>query len=234
MISYIRGEVLFRNESSVVIDVNGIGYEVFVPYNVMCALERTTGTIELYTYLQIKEDGASLFGFASKEELRLFKLLITVNGIGPKGALGIMSYMSVNDLILAVLADDAKTISKAPGIGSKTAGKLILELKDKFKLEDTLQGPEFINPGIGSVALTDSAGKAKPGSGSEEQNIGKTGAKNGSAGDTSQYTVMRNEAVQALIALGYSSSQALKAIRAVPDEEGLTVEKLLKQSLKFM
>ena len=218
MISYIRGEVLFRNESSVVIDVNGIGYEVFVPYNVMCAMERASGEVELYTYLQVKEDGVALFGFASRQDLNTFKLLITVNGIGPKGAMGIMSYMTTRDLILAVLADDVKAIAKAPGIGSKTAGKLILELKDKFKLEDTLGGGGVTLPGNqGAAFVAATAGSASAKDGAQDENA-----------------EMRNEAVQALAALGYSSSEALKAVRSVPDEEGLTVEMLLKKSLKFL
>ncbi len=211
MISYIRGEVLFRNEGSVVIDVNGIGYEVFVPYNVLCALERATGQVELYTYMQVKEDGVALFGFATRQDLRTFKLLITVNGIGPKGALGIMSYMRTEDLMLAVLADDVKTIAKAPGIGAKTAGKLVLELKDKFRLEDTFDTP----------LARDS--KAPAASSSAD-----------SASGSDDYSAIRNEAVQALIALGYSSSESLKAVRSVKDEDGLTLEKLLKMSLKYI
>ena len=213
MISYIRGDVLFRNESSVVIDVNGIGYEVFVPYNVLCTLERTGGQVELYTYLQVKEDGISLFGFATRQDLNTFKLLITVNGIGPKGALGLMSYMTTKDLILAVLADDAQAISKAPGIGAKTAGKLILELKDKFKLEDTLgTGTDFGFAGDTANTAAASAGVS----------------------ESDEYAAMKSEAVQALTALGYSSSEALKAIRSVPEEEGMTVEKLLKLGLKYL
>ena len=213
MISYIRGDVLFRNESSVVIDVNGIGYEVFVPYNVLCTLERTGGQVELYTYLQVKEDGIALFGFATRQDLNTFKLLITVNGIGPKGALGLMSYMTTKDLILAVLADDAKAISKAPGIGAKTAGKLILELKDKFKLEDTLgTGTDFGFAGDTANTAAASAGVS----------------------ESDEFAAMKSEAVQALTALGYSSSEALKAIRSVPEEEGMTVEKLLKLGLKYL
>ena len=211
MISYIRGDVLFRHEQSVVIDVNGIGYEVFVPYNVLCAMERTQGSqVELYTYLQVKEDGIALFGFADRQELSMFKHLITVNGIGPKGALGILSYMSTRDLMLAVLAEDAKAIAKAPGIGAKTAGKLILELKDKFKLEDTFSsGISAADLGISEVPAA-----------------AKT--------DTDEYSEIKNEAVQALTALGYSSSEALKAVRSVPAEEGMTVEQLLKAALKYI
>jgi Holliday junction DNA helicase RuvA len=211
MISYIRGDVLFRNEQSVVIDVNGIGYEVFVPYNVLCAMERAQGTqVELYTYLQVKEDGIALFGFADRQELAMFKHLITVSGIGPKGALGILSHMSTRDLMLAVLAEDAKAIAKAPGIGAKTASKLIIELKDKFKLEDTFDS------GISAADLGVNAAAAK------------------AAPESDETAEIKNEAVQALTALGYSSSEALKAVRSVPAEEGATVEQLLKSALKYI
>ena len=211
MISYIRGDVLFRNEQSVVIDVNGIGYEVFVPYQVLCAMERAQGSqVELYTYLQVKEDGIALFGFADRQDLATFKHLITVNGIGPKGALAIMSYMSTRDLMLAVLAEDAKAIAKAPGIGSKTASKLILELKDKFKLEDTFD------------------------SGITAADLGQTAASAKAAAETDETAEIKNEAVQALTALGYSSSEALKAVRSVPLEDGITVEQLLKAALKYI
>lgn len=227
MISYIRGEVLFRNESSVVIDVGGIGYEVFVPYNVMCAMERATGQVELYTYMQVKEDGVALYGFADRQDLRTFKLLITVSGIGPKGALGIMSYMTTQDLMLAVLADDVKAIAKAPGIGAKTAGKLVLELKDKFKLEDTL-GDSSLD------FVTGTNGQDVTGAVTSGTKGGKDKKTDSPASDKERITAARNEAVQALTALGYSSSEALKAVRKVPDSDDLTVESILKQSLKFI
>lgn len=228
MISYIRGEVLFRNENSVVIDVNGVGYEVFVPYNVMCAMERATGPVELYTYLQVKEDAVALFGFADRQDLRIFKLLITVNGIGPKGALGIMSGMTTQDLMLAVLADDVKTIAKAPGIGQKTAGKLILELKDKFKFEDTL-GDSSLN-----AFLNEKGDKATAAAKHISAGRDVDDAPDSKDSDRDKITAARNEAVQALTALGYSSSDALKAVRKVPDSEAVTVEAVLKQSLKYI
>ena len=95
--------------------------------------------VKIYTYLYVKEDILNLYGFMSKEDLYIFKLLITVNGIGPKGALGILSTISPDDLRFAVLAGDIKTISKAPGIGQKTAQKLIIELKDKLSLEEAFE-----------------------------------------------------------------------------------------------
>lgn len=204
MISYIRGEVIDRNESSVIIDVGGIGYEVYVPYRLLCTLERNMGTVELYTYLQVSEDRFTLYGFSNKQELKAFKQLISVNGIGPKGALSILSAMTIEDLMLAVISDDPKTIAKTPGIGPKTAAKLVLELKDKFSLEDTLHaGSDVVLPrDVAPVGISDSS--------------------------------MREETVQALVALGYTASEALKAVRMVEMTEDMTVEKLLKLSLKFI
>lgn len=209
MISYIRGEVIDHNESSVVIDVNGLGYEIFVPYRVLCSLERVTGQVELYTYLAVKEDQIALYGFSSKEELKAFKLLITVSGIGPKGALAILSNMTTEDLILAVLSDDAKSISKVPGIGAKTAGKLVIELKDRFSLQDTLHAPSALEiQGGGSKINEDQTGE---------------GAQ-----------TALDEAVSALTALGYSSTEALKAVRAVDNAKNMTTEQILKNSLKYL
>ena len=137
MIAFIEGKVIKKTVSSAVIGTaSGLGYEVFVPSTDLAKLPPNGSLVLLHTYLQVKEDGVALFGFLSEEALQIFKLLITVNGIGPKGALGILSGISLDDLRFAVLAEDVKTISKIPGIGAKTAGKLVLELKDKFKAED--------------------------------------------------------------------------------------------------
>lgn len=139
MIGYLKGELAEIKESYVVIEVGNIGYEVFLPASSIMELPARGSTIKLYTYLHVREDVIGLFGFLSKDDLEIFKLLITVNGIGPKGALGILSSISADELRFAVLAEDAKTIAKAPGIGNKTASKLILELKDKFKLETAFE-----------------------------------------------------------------------------------------------
>ncbi len=139
MIGYLKGELTEIKENYVVLEVGCIGYEVFVPSSSILMLPAMGSTIKLYTYLHVREDAITLFGFLSKDDLEMFKLLITVNGIGPKGALGILSAISADDIRFAVLAEDAKAISKAPGIGKKTASKLILELKDKFKLENAFE-----------------------------------------------------------------------------------------------
>ena len=140
MIAFIEGIIAKKTTNSVwVSTASGLGYEVFIPMIDLQKLPSNGNKVLLYTHLQVKEDAIALFGFLSEEKLQVFKLLITVSGIGPKGALSILSGISLDDLRFAVLSEDTKTISKIPGIGAKTAGKLILELKDKFKLQDTIE-----------------------------------------------------------------------------------------------
>ncbi|MBH1939727.1 Holliday junction branch migration protein RuvA [Mobilitalea sibirica] len=139
MIGYLKGELAEVKESYVVMEVGNIGYEIYLPTSSIMELPSKGSTFKLYTYLHVREDAISLFGFLTKDDLEMFKLLITVNGIGPKGALGILSAISADEIRFAVLAEDSKAIAKAPGIGNKTAGKLILELKDKFKLETAFE-----------------------------------------------------------------------------------------------
>ncbi len=140
MIAFIEGTIVKKTVNTVwIATASGLGYEVFVPMIDLQQLPFNGNKVLLYTHLQVKEDGIALFGFLSEEKLQVFKLLITVSGIGPKGALGILSGISLDDLRFAILSEDTKTISKIPGIGAKTAGKLILELKDKFKLQDTVE-----------------------------------------------------------------------------------------------
>lgn len=138
MIQYIRGEVTWIEQEKAVIDVNGMGYGVFMPARVLNQLQ-TGQTVMVYTYLSVREDAMLLYGFLDRDDLQTFKLLLNVNGIGPKAAIGVLSGLSSDDLKFAVLADDVKTISTAPGIGKKTAQKMILELKDKFNLEETFE-----------------------------------------------------------------------------------------------
>ena len=140
MISYIKGELVEVTENSIVLDHNGMGFSIMMPGSILDKLPPVGSELKVHTYLYVKEDILDLYGFLTRDDLKIFKLLITVNGIGPKGALAILSALSPDDLRFAVLAGDAKTISKAPGIGSKTAQKLIIELKDKLKIEDVLDG----------------------------------------------------------------------------------------------
>ena len=168
MITYVKGELVEINDNNIVVECYGIGYEIMVP----------------------------AYGFLTKDDLTIFKLLITVNGIGPKGALNILTVISPDELRLAVLSDDVKAIQKAPGIGGKTAQKLIIELKDKLSIEDVItKGATRIDVALPSQSA-------------------------------------RDEAIEALVSLGYSSSEAIRAVRAVADADGMDSEQLLKAALK--
>lgn len=143
MIAYLVGTVVEVSEDNIVVELNGMGFNVRVPYGYGF---KVGSEIKVHTYTYVKEDAFQLFGFETKDQLELFKKLITVNGIGPKGALAILSVMSANDLRFAIYSQDASAIAKAPGIGKKTAERVILDLKDKVKLEDVT-----VLPGAGET-----------------------------------------------------------------------------------
>lgn len=199
MLAYIKGELKEIGADFIILDNHGIGYLIRVPATMTAGLPLCGSEVLIYTYLYVREDILDLYGFLSKDDRNVFQLLLGVSGIGPKGALAILSTISADDLRFAVLAGDAKTIAKAPGIGSKTAQKMVIELKDKLKLEEALE-QKIAN---------------------EEANL--------SDGRSAE---LQNEAVQALTALGYSSTDALRAVRAVNITKDMTVEALLKASLK--
>lgn len=134
MIAYLNGELSAIYDDRIIIDVGGIGYNVFMPSSCISILPGIGNNIKIYTYLSVREDAMLLYGFNTKDELDLYKLLITVNGVGPKAALMLMSFMTSDDLKLAILSSDSKSISKTPGIGPKTAQRLIIDLKDKIDL----------------------------------------------------------------------------------------------------
>ena len=140
MISYIRGTLAEKNEDSAVVEAHGVGYQIFVPVPVLSELPPLGESVKIYTYFSVREDGMSLFGFLSRQYLAMFKQLIGINGIGPKSALGILSALRPDVLRMAVASGDAKTISRAPGVGPKTAQRIILDLKDKIRPEDVLAG----------------------------------------------------------------------------------------------
>ena len=140
MISYIKGELTEIFENVIVIENSGgIGMNITVPESVLARMPAVGSEVKIYTYLHVKEDALTLYGFLNRDDLNVFRLLITVNGIGPKGALGILSTITPDDLRFAVLTDDVKAISAAPGIGAKTAQKLIIELKDKLSLSEAFE-----------------------------------------------------------------------------------------------
>lgn len=207
MIYYVAGMLAAVGEKSIVVDHQGIGLEILVPSSVLDALPVVGSDVKIYTYFHVKEDGMQLFGFLSRQDKELFQLLITVNGIGPKGGLAMMSTLSSDDIRMAILSDDAKTIAMSPGIGPKTAKKLILELKDKLDLESVLP--------------------------SASQQEGNAAGQNRGRLDQAA-SEMVADTVDALTALGYSPTDAMRAVRAVPLTEDMTVEKLLKLTLKNM
>lgn len=139
MISYIRGELVSIEEEKAIVDVNGVGYGIFMPAQSMSQLPQMGSEVKLHTYMNVREDAMQLFGFLTKDDLLVYKLVIGVSGIGPKGGLAILSTLTPNDLRFAVASSDVKAISAAPGIGKKTAEKLIIELKDKLSIEDALE-----------------------------------------------------------------------------------------------
>ena len=201
MIAYLQGIVAGITDTKVILDVNHIGFQVFMSSRDIQAMPGQGEEARIYTYLNVKEDAMQLYGFLSQDDLDVYKLLLNVSGIGPKGGLGILSAMTADDLRFAVLSEDAKSIAKAPGIGAKTAQKLILELKDKLSLEDTFE-KKLENTAAASV---------------------KEGLNDA-----------KSEAVQALVALGYSNSDALKSVRKAEITSDMDTETILKLALKQM
>ena len=195
MITYIRGKLTEIEEGVIIVEAYGVGYEIMVPGSVLSGLPAIGNEVIIYTYQNVKEDALDLYGFNSKEDLKVFKLLITVNGIGPKAALSILSSITPDDLRIAIISEDVKRIQSAPGIGAKTAQRLIVELKDKFDIEDVIY---------------------KPVSGS----------------DIAVSSGVRDEACEALTSLGYSASEALRAVNGVEINEDMDSETVLKLALK--
>ena len=161
MYSYMKGELIEILDETIVLEVNNIGYNIHIPASMIDSFHGTGQTLKIYTYFHVKEDAMKLYGFLTRDDLNIFKQLLGVNGIGPKGALAILTVMTPDDLRFAVLGEDAKAIAKAPGIGNKTAQRLILELKDKLSLEDAFEaklmhqeeGTEMKVSGIKSEAM---------------------------------------------------------------------------------
>lgn len=139
MFSYIKGILEVKNLNYVVIDVNGIGFKIFMSESAIQRLEETGNTVKIYTHMNVKEDDLSLYGFITNEELRMFELLIGVSGVGAKSAISMLSSITPSKFALAVISNDVKTLTKIPGIGPKSAQRIILELKDKLKTEEAIQ-----------------------------------------------------------------------------------------------
>ena len=200
MIAFVRGTAVDMTENSVIVEAGGLGYEIYMTGTDLSQIHMGE-EVKIHTYFNVREDAMQLYGFRSKDDLQMFKLLLGVNGVGPKAAVGVLAGITADELRFAILSDDVKTLSKAPGIGKKTAQKLILELKDKMKLEDAFE-----------LKLAHEQEKAVAGLG--------------------EISDGRQEAVEALVALGYSSTDALRAVRKVTDVAPDDVEGLLKAALK--
>lgn len=198
MIGYLKGEVAAIYEDRIVLEVNNIGYNISMPFSDIDLLGGMGEEIKVYTYLNVREDAMQLFGFLKKDDLDFFKLLISVNGIGPKAGLSILSTMTTDDLRFAILSEDSKRIGKAPGVGPKTAQRVIIELKDKVSLEEAF-----------------------------EEKLSNTKASQEDA-----ISSPKEEAALALIALGYSSSESYKAVRAENISAEDDVEVIIKKALK--
>ncbi|KIR02833.1 Holliday junction DNA helicase RuvA [Lachnospiraceae bacterium TWA4] len=197
MISYIKGNLVQVQADSIILENGGIGYKIYVTTSWLERLIPPIEDLTVYTYLQVREDGMSLYGFQTQKERFVYDYLIGVNGVGPKAAMGILSVLDPDALSLAILMEDTKAITKAPGIGLKTAKKIILELKDKMKLEDVLV---------------------------EEQKEVKV------VQDVDSKVQL--ETLEAMKALGYSHSEALKAVKQISFTENMKVEDAIKLALK--
>ena len=135
MFAYIKGRIEYKQADYMIIEASGIGYKVFTSLNTIQSSGAVGDEIKAYTYLHVREDNINLYGFLTPDELKMFELLISVTGVGPKAAVSLMSYMPPSRFILAVITDDVKAMTRAPGIGKKTAQRIILELKDKLRKE---------------------------------------------------------------------------------------------------
>ena len=196
MIYSLNGKLTYSDPTTAVVECGGVGYGCRVTYNTLQRLPDIGQNVLLYTYLNVREDAVDLFGFYEKEELECFKLLITVNGVGPKAAIAILSELSPNSLRVAISQSDTKTITRAQGVGPKMAQRIVLELKDKVGVAISDEDDNGVS--VSSVSSSDS----------------------------------KNEAVSALVALGYSQSEAQKAISNCDLTKD--TEQIIKDALKYL
>lgn len=205
MIHYIKGKLAIKSDGLIVVETGGIGYEIYVAGNSRFFLATEGDDVTVFTTMIVREDDVSVYGFASEEERELFAKLRTVNGVGAKAALSVLSAMPLHQLKIAIVYEDAKTITKANGIGKKTADRIVLELKDKLGSVEAEPGDDSDALGITNEALNEFENAA----GNDE----------------------RGEAVSALMALGYSKNEAYGAVGKVKGED-IPVEDIIRQALK--
>ena len=202
MIAYVKGIIDDIAEDNVVVDVGGVGMNVKISADTAARLPGVGQPVKLYTYTSVREDAFWLYGFLSRNDLEIFKKCITVSGIGPKGALSILSVLDADSLRFAIVSGDAKAIAKAPGVGTKTAERLILELKGKLEIDDAMISREAVAYGTAQAAAAD--------------------------------TPQKQEAVAALVSLGYGQTEALKAVNAIEDAAEMDSGAILKAALKHL
>lgn len=202
MYAYFIGKVAHIGNDGIVLETNGIGYNIIMSARDLSELI-PGDELKIYTYTSVREDAIWLYGFLDKDSLDFFKLLLTVSGVGPKGAMGILSGASLDDIQVAIIAQDQKALSRLPGIGAKTAARIILDLKDKVSADDILSG----------ITDTDASGS------------GKDNAVRAGSG-------VKAEATTVLTTLGYSASEAMRAIGKVELTEGITPEELVTLALR--
>ena len=202
MISYVRGELAQKQIGYVVVDVGGIGYKVFMSEPSIDELGNLGETVKIHTYQKVSEDDISLYGFNTSEELRMFELLISVSGIGAKTAIAMLACIEPSQFAIAVISDDIDTLKRIPGVGPKSAQRIVLELKDKMKKEQQIteltNATQEQRTKVNKVIITDT----------------KT-----------------QEAIDALQVLGYSRKDIEKALEKIDTSE-LSIEDIIKQSLK--
>ncbi|MFZ6048645.1 Holliday junction branch migration protein RuvA [Pseudomonas sp. CR3202] len=200
MIGRLRGNLAEKQPPHLILDVNGVGYELEVPMTTLYRLPSVGEPVTLHTHLVVREDAHLLYGFWEKRDRELFRELIRLNGVGPKLALALMSGLEVDELVRCVQAQDTSTLVKIPGVGKKTAERLLVELKDRFKAWESM-------PAIATLVVEPRVGVA--------------------------VSSAENDALSALIALGFKPQEASRAVSAVK-EEGLSSEEMIRRALKGM
>lgn len=200
MIGRLRGSLAEKQPPHLLLDVNGVGYELEVPMTTLYRLPSVGEPVTLHTHLVVREDAHLLYGFFEKRERELFRELIRLNGVGPKLALALMSGLEVDELVRCVQAQDTAALTKVPGVGKKTAERLLVELKDRFKAWESM-------PAIAGLVVEPHAPLA--------------------------VSSAENDAVSALISLGYKPQEASKAVAAIK-EDGLSSEDLIRRALRGM
>ena len=196
MVSFVSGTLDMIFDNFVIVDNNGIGYQINISSSTVSKLPQKGHYIKLYTYMNVKDDNISLYGFTSMEEIQVFNMLIAVSGIGPKGALTILAVLAPSQLMLSIVSDDVAALSKVPGIGKKTAQRLILELKDKVKTNHVFNADTSTY-----------------------------------SNETDHANINKQDAIDALLVLGYSRSESVKAVIEVTQAD-TPLEEIIKLALK--